>query len=411
MSEGIDIKVSATGAAEAKQALTEVAEAEQRVAAATAGGAVHADEATKADKDAAEGKKLLAERQKSVLEGLRALGPELGMVGDMIATMATASLSGGVSMGIYAVAIAGIAFALDKFSDVQSEHRQRAEEMLRTLRAEREEYEGLERAVMTTVLAEEKRRGVMPGGKGQPGGGESMEKIIGQVTEIGKHVPLGKAGIEAVSTDIASSRAKLTDEQRQRYAEWYYLEGQGMDQANRMPSFSAYSSAHNDNGADLAGRMTAAIRRNPSAARRAISEGRQAGGAETPSARAESAFDMVAKEESAGASGQERPRSAEDIRSYIEHLIVNISSSSDRDLWAQEAEPFLARYGKDVGNIEMVRDENYTSYRMRPARKGERGESLNGTMIQYHGGVHTHIYGQDDPAGVPAEGTTGNTGR
>jgi hypothetical protein len=129
------------------------------------------------------------------------------------------------------------------------------------------------------------------------------------------------------------------------------------------------------------------------------------------SARAESAFDMVAKEESAGASGQERPRSAEDIRSYIEHLIVNISSSSDRDLWAQEAEPFLARYGKDVGNIEMVRDENYTSYRMRPARKGERGESLNGTMIQYHGGVHTHIYGQDDPAGVPAEGTTGNTGR
>ena len=402
MAEELKIAVSAPGASDAAKALAEVADAENRVAEATAGGAVHSKAAANLEKESADRTHELHEKKQELLGTLRELGPQFGVLADTLEMVSQAENMGATSLGIMGLAITAVTFGISKLADVESERRHRMQEVLNVLEAERKGYEDLERAVMGATLAEERRYGGAPRTA-------SVSGTIGRVAQIGTDVPLGKGGIEMVSKALSSSRVPFTAREEQAFAMWYYDFGQGLPEESLVPMFRAWWSANPNGEADLRNRMNVAISRNPAGAPAARHEAHGLVAGQDPAAATEGLLKQVGERETlAGRTGfYGGARDKEDIRRYILYLAGQMGNEETMGGAEQKMRDLLGNY-PEVGEIQL-HDDPWSFSQYRVARKGEKGQTVN--QMFNVGGVHTHIYGQDDPAGVPAEGTTGNTGR
>jgi hypothetical protein len=272
MAEELKIGVSAPGAKATEEDLKRVAAAESAVGQAAAGTAPGHAAAGKAMSASAEAAKELHLRDRSLLNELRAISPEVGVLVEALNVLTTRQTAAGIGLGLLGAAVGAVTIMIGHLNAAQAQEKQRLQEVLALLSMARDRYLEIAGAI-------EKARAGMPGPAAPPA----------EVT--------ARAGALA-------SEFNLSLEAMNRLAQGMGMPGVGPDQARMMAAGLAQQPG------------MAAV--SPEMKQKFATERMEALAGLTPAAGIGRAFRQWAAEETIAG----RPREAKHVQAYLEDLIT-----------------------------------------------------------------------------------------
>jgi hypothetical protein len=404
MAEGIDIRVTASGAAATQQALQGVAGAEQQVAAAARGTAAPVAAATAAQKDHGAAIDFNRGAYKEFRQALAFLGPEFAVVGEAVQAMTMRHGQAAVGLGLLSAALVGVSMVYGKMARVSAEFDAAEKASLDTLKEKRDIYVGIAEQVEKAISAEARMMGRTPTA--------SAEALLAQAAEVGTRIPMGKAGVESMAKSMGARGRAMPAREADAFARWLAMgKGAGLKDEQLYEAFRGDLTG--PGGADeFRGEMAGWQSRNAGLIGPRIADARGLAPGGAGAAETESIFERIAKAET----GQGRARTSKQIRDYVDALVQGERSGAGgrTDFSAAMAE-MMQSYGDiGLGRVGVTSwkpagavDPDYV--RRRPILAGETGQTTVGQIFQ--GGSHVHLQGMQDPAGTPVEGTIGYTGR
>jgi hypothetical protein len=403
MAEGIDIRVSASGAAATQQALQGVAGAEQQVASAAKGTAAPLAAATAAQKDHGQAIDFNRGAYKEFRQALGFLGPEFAAVGEAVQALTMRHGQAAVGLGLLSASLVGVNSLYQGIVGAAAKADAAEKASLDALKEKRDAYVALAEQIEKMIVLEARQLGRTPTA--------SPEALLAQASEVGTRIPMGKAGVEFMAKAMAARGGAMSGPRAELFAAWIAAGGaEGLKPEQGQSAFDAEMGG--PGGADKVwGDLAAFERRFPGTVGPRLAEVASGRGGQEAASITQAIFDRVAKAES----DKGRPRTPEQIRNYIDALVQGERSGAGRSDFGLAAREILAAY-PELGQVRVQSyapagavDTNYV--RRRPVLPGEEGQTNFGTIVNFQGGSHVHLSGMDDPSGEPLPGTISYTGR
>jgi len=204
VADDIKIQVSAPGATQTEQDLRKVAGAEQAVGRAAKGATPAVSDTARAKAGAAQSTRELDDKNRTLAERLRALGPEFALLGDAVDSVTLKEGKSAAVVGVLGVAMLGLTMAIQKYVQWSAERKQQAQALHAELAQQAEDYLNIAQAVEKAQAAEDRR--------GRPAAGGAPAAVVQRLAKVRPGAALGKDRFAATAAALALTEG-MTDEQ------------------------------------------------------------------------------------------------------------------------------------------------------------------------------------------------------
>jgi hypothetical protein len=399
MAEGIDIRVTASGAQQAQQQLQGVAGAEQQVAAAAKGTTAPVAAATAAQKDHGAAIDFNRGAYKEFRQALAFLGPEFAVVGEAVQAMTMRHGQAAVGLGILSAALVGVSMVYGKIQKSIAEADAAEKASLDALREKRDIYAGLTEQIEKAIAAEAQMMGRTPTA--------SPEALLAQAAEVGTRVPMGKAGVEFMAKSMGAGGGKLGAGEADLFAAWVATGRAGELKPEQAVEMFRSEMAAPGAADQLRGQLAGFVTRAPGLVGPRLAEAGALRAGGSAAAESQAIFKRVAEAETVAG----RARDPGKIQSYVEALVSGERQRAGRDDLDAAARELLATY-PELRRAQVFEWSPYGAQgrtQRRLIAPGETGQTTIGQI--FYGGSQVILQGMEDPSGTPVPGTISYTGR
>jgi cell division protein ZapA (FtsZ GTPase activity inhibitor) len=344
MAKDVRINVSAEGADEAAQDLRDVASAEGQVGQAADGATGKVKGSAEAKKKAADSTAELDDRNRTLAERFRALGPEAALVGDAIDSLTLKQGLAASAVGVLGVAVLGATMAYQRWKEKQAETKAEMQEMEQELRQQTDAFVQMAAAVEKAQQAASRYEDITA-----EAGLVSVRRSLG--------VAAGTRGVGAEAAERAAIplgfEEGISDEQLALYQQWLQL-GHGNGYSSPREAWSAFKAASRTQGfaARIRAEMALWNRQGPMRATQMQREVAERMRAITPGRLAEQGV-----EDLAGIEGV-RPEDLRDELAGLAFTVQSVTAASGADARGREAQAIrrllaLLRRHPQLGGLEV----------------------------------------------------------
>jgi len=201
MGNEASIKLKVDGADQAKAALDSIAASADQLGKAVEGAAKETDKATPVQEKAKNASAGLAEQHRTLVEGLRRLGPEFGVAADFVQALTLKQTASAAALGIAGAAVMALIMIYREFTKGQADAAQAAGAVDSALESQRQRYVNLTTAIQDSIRAQEEKEG-----KDSSKAPVSLDAAGGKALQLGMKYGMDEEPVKKTASAIRGGR-------------------------------------------------------------------------------------------------------------------------------------------------------------------------------------------------------------